>query len=125
MAQGTGITDVGLKVSKQDFLDRIAVCDQKMGKLMDVIERYNRAKSSLSQFIQESDITFQLMLDRIEENVKAAKKSYNALQATKVSLEEVVSKMETMGNEAQNTLQDAIGAVGSVVNSALQISDVL
>lgn len=120
-----GIQEVGLIVSKDQFLARIDVCTQQMAKLMDVIERYNNAKRNLDQFIQGTDITYQLMLERIDENVKAAKKSYAALQQTKLSLEETVNQMETMGSEAQQTVQDAIGAVGSVVNAALKIEDVL
>lgn len=120
-----GIQEVGLIVSKDQFLARIDVCAQQMAKLMDVIERYNNAKRNLDQFIQGTDITYQLMLERIDENVKAAKKSYAALQQTKLSLEETVNQMETMGSNAQQTVQDAIGAVGSVVNAALKIEDVL
>jgi len=120
-----GIQDVGLIVSKDEFLTRIDTCETQMGNLMDVIERYNNAKRNLDQFIQGTDITYQLMLDRIDENVKAAKKSYAALKQTKLSLEETVNQMETMGSNAQQTVQDAIGAVGSVVNAALKIEDVL
>ena len=120
-----GIADVGLKVNKDDFLVRIQTCEEKMAKLMDVIEQYNRAKENLDQFIQSGDVVYDLMLERIDENVKAARKSYAALRKTKLSLEETVSNMETMGAEAQQTVQDAIGAVGSVINAALKIEDVL
>ena len=120
-----GIADVGLRVSKEDFLQRIATCEEKMGKLMDVVESYNRAKENLDQFIQSDDIVYTLMLERIDENIKGAKKSYNALKKTKLSLEEVVNNMETMGAEAKETLQAAVGAAGSAINAALQIEDVL
>ena len=120
-----GIADVGLRVSKQDFLDRIQICGEKMDALMDVIERYNVAKGNLDQFIQSDDITYTLMIERIDEHVRAAKKSHAALQQTKLSLEETVSNMETMGNEAKETLESAVGAIGSTINAALQIEDVL
>lgn len=120
-----GIADVGLKVNKEDFLVRIQTCEEKMAKLMDVIEQYNRAKENLDQFIQSGDVVYDLMLERIDQNVKAARKSYAALRKTKLSLEETVSNMESMGSEAQQTVQDAIGAVGSVINAALKIEDVL
>lgn len=120
-----GIADVGLIVSKEQFQERIQSCQNQMDKLMDVINKYNNAKRSLDQFIQNGDITYELMLERIDENVRAAKKSYAALQKTKLSLEDTVSKMETMGAEAQQTLQDGIGALGSVINTALKIEDVL
>lgn len=120
-----GIQDVGLIVSKEQFLERIQMCQTQMDKLMDVINKYNNAKKNLDQFIQGGDVTYELMLERIDENVKAAKKSYAALQQTKLSLEDTVSKMETMGEEAKQTVQDAIGAVGSTVNAALKIEDVL
>lgn len=120
-----GIADVGLIVSKEEFQARIDVCNHQMAKLMDVIDRYNSAKKSLDNFIQSNDVTYDLMLERIDENVKAAKKSYAALQQTKLSLEDTVNKMDTMGSEAQQTVQDAIGAVGSAVNAALKIEDVL
>ena len=120
-----GITDVGLIVSKEQFQERIDMCQTQMDKLMDVIEKYGNAKKSLDQFIQNGDVTYELMLERIDENIKAAKKSHAALQQTKLSLQETVSKMETMGTEAQQTVQDAIGAVGSTVNTILKIDDVL
>ncbi len=120
-----GIQDVGLIVSKEEFQNRISTCETQMARLMDVIERYNNAKRSLDQFIQNGDVTYELMLERIDENVRAARKSYAALQKTKLSLEDTVSKMEDMGSQAQQTVQDAIGAVGSVINAALKIDDVL
>lgn len=120
-----GIADVGLIVSKEQFQERIEMCQTQMDKLMDVIEKYGNAKKSLDQFIQNGDVTYELMLERIDENIKAAKKSHAALQQTKLSLQETVSKMETMGAEAQQTVQDAIGAVGSTVNAMLKIDDVL
>ena len=120
-----GIAEVGLIVSKQEFLDRIATCETQMGKLMDVIEKYNNAKKSLDQFIQSGDITYELMLERIDENVRAARKSYNALKETKVSLEETVAKMEGMATEVKETVVAGIGAVGSTINMALKIDDVL
>ena len=120
-----GIADVGLIVSKEQFQDRINACQTQMDQLMAVIEKYNNAKKSLDQFIQSGDVVYELMLERIDENVKAAKKSYAALQQTKLSLEDTVSKMDTMGTEAKQTVQDAIGAVGSTINTVLKIEDVL
>lgn len=120
-----GIADVGLIVSKEQFQERIDMCQTQMDRLMDVIEKYGNAKKSLDQFIQNGDVTYELMLERIDENIKAARKSHAALQQTKLSLQETVSKMETMGAEAQQTVQDAIGAVGSTINAMLKIDDVL
>ena len=120
-----GIQEVGLIVSKEQFQDRINQCQSQMDRLMDVIEKYNNAKKSLDQFIQSGDISYELMLERIDEHVRAARKSYAALQTTKVSLEDTVSKMENMGTEVKETVQSAIGAVGSTINAALKIEDVL
>lgn len=120
-----GIQEVGLIVSKEQFQDRINQCQSQMDRLMDVIEKYNNAKKSLDQFIQSGDLSYELMLERIDENVRAARKSYAALQTTKVSLEDTVSKMDNMGTEVKETVQSAIGAVGSAINTALKIEDVL
>lgn len=117
--------DLNLRVSKDDFQRCINTAGQKMDALMDVINRYNDAKRNLNQFIEEDDVNYQAMIERIDINILAAKKSYAALQHQKLLLEETVTKMETMGSKVKQTLEDATGAAGSIINAALKVDDVL
>lgn len=117
--------DLNLRVSKDDFQKCIDTAELKMASLMDVIERYNDAKRNLNQFIDEDDINYQAMIERIDENIRAARKSYNALKLQKNTLQETVTKMETMGSNVKQTIEAATGAVGSIINAALQVEDVL
>ena len=116
---------LNLKVSQSDFETRVGLIEEKMSKLQDVIESYGRAKENLDQFIEGGDSTYDAMLERIDVNITAARKSYAALQATKVSLQETITQMEGMSGEVKNTIEDATGAVGSVINAAFKIEDVL
>lgn len=117
--------DLNLRVSKDDFQRCIDTAGDKMAALMDVIERYNDAKRNLNQFIEEDDVNYQAMIERIDVNIRAARKSYNALKLEQQTLQETVNKMESMGSKVRQTLEDATGAAGSVINAALKVDDVL
>lgn len=116
---------LNLKVSKQDFLDRIVVVEGRMAQLMDVIERYGRAKDNLDQFIENGDSNYQAMVERINVNVTAAKKSYTALAETKATLQETVNLMEGMSAEVKETITAATEATVSTVNAAIKVADLL
>ncbi len=117
--------DLNLRVSKDDFQRCIDTAEDKMAKLMDVIERYNDAKRNLNQFIEEDDANFQKMLERVEQNIRAARTSYNALREQKQALQSVVDKLETMSSKVGQTIDSAIGAAGSIINAAFKVDDVL
>ena len=121
MAKGS----LNLIVSKKDFLDRINVIEQKMAALQDVIQRYGTAKQNLDQFMGDTDDAYQSMIDRIDANVKAAKKSYTALQETKASLQDTVDKMDNMGAEVKETIGSATEAAVSAIDAAIKVDSIL
>jgi len=119
------VGSVNLKVSKSDFEQRIAIVEGRMAQLMDVIERYNQAKSNLDQFIESGDDNYEAMIERIDVNVTAAKKSYNALSQTKASLQETVKQMEEMSKEVKETIVSAVDAAASTVNAVIKVEELL
>lgn len=116
---------LNLKVSKSDFEQRIAIVDGRMAQLMDVIERYGQAKTNLDQFIENGDTNYQAMIERIDVNIKAAKKSYAALSETKASLQETVNLMEGMSTEVKETITSATEAAVSTVEAAIKVAELL
>lgn len=116
---------MNLRVSKQDFLDRIALIEQRMNVLQDVIERYGRAKENIDQFMDGDDSNVDAMLERIDVNVRAAKKAHAALNESKLSLQETVDQMEGMGKEVKETISAGIEASLNTVESVIKISSVL
>ena len=121
MAQGK----LNLKVSKQDFQERINIVEIRIAALVDVIDRYNNAKANLDQFIEEGDSNYQDMVVRIDENIKAAKKAHAALTETKNELQATVDKMENMGNEIGETIKTAAEAAKSTVEAAIKVDAIL
>ena len=116
---------LNLRVSKQDFEARIAIVETRIAMLVDVIDRYGRAKENLDQFIESNDNNYQAMIERIDENMKAAKKAHAALTETKNSLQDTVNKMENMGNELKETIVSATEATASTVTAAIKIEAIL
>lgn len=121
MARGS----LNLHVSKQDFLNRINTVEQKMQRLTVIIERYNSAKSNLSQFVEEGDSTYEAWIQRIEVNVNACKRAYASLQETKNSLQTTVDQMEGMYGQLTQTVSDAAEAAKSAIETTLQVSSLL
>ena len=116
---------LNLRVSKQDFEQRISIIETKIAMLVDVIDRYSRAKENLDQFIESNDSNYQAMVERIDANVMSAKKAHAALTETKNSLQDTVSKMENMGNEVAETITSATDAAVSTISAALKIDSLL
>jgi methyl-accepting chemotaxis protein len=122
MADGLSLN---LKVSKDDFQARVDAANTGMGKLMDVIERYEQAKDNLDQFMEEGDSNYYEMVDRIDINIKAAKKTYAALQETKATLEKTIQQMEGMSGNVKDVLEDAKEAAISTINAGFKIESIL
>ena len=116
---------LNLKVSKEDFEQRIAVVEVRMAQLQDVIERYGQAKANLDQFIESGDSNYEAMVERIDVNVRAARKAYSALSETKASLQETVNLMDNMGNEIKETIVAGTEATVSTVEAAIKIAALL
>lgn len=116
---------LNLRVSKQDFINRIELIEMRMNVLQDVIERYGRARENLDQFMDSDDSNVDAMIERIEVNVKAAKKAHAALNESKLSLQETVDQMENMGKEVKETISAGIEATMSTVEAAIKINSVL
>lgn len=116
---------MNLKVSKEDFERRINLVQTNMDALNDVIQRYNDAKKNLDQFIENGDSNYEAMVERIEVNITAAKKSYNALKVTKNSLMETVEQMDIMSGNVKETITSAVEATKSTVNAAIKIAEIL
>ena len=119
------IGSLNLKVSQNDFQNRIATVELKMNALMDVIARYETAKANLDQFIEGADVNYDRMIERIDANIEAAKKAHAALNETKASLQKTVDQMQNMGNEVKEVLTSATDATKSAVKAAIKIESIL
>lgn len=122
MADGLSLN---LKVSKDDFQARVDAADRGMNKLMDVINKYERAKANLDQFMEEGDTNYYAMIERIDVNINAAKRTYAALQETKMTLEKTIQQMEGMSGNVKNVLEDAKEAAVSTINAGFKIESIL
>lgn len=117
--------DVAFKAGRKDFEAGIQACDAKMDELIAVISEYRDAIQTLDMFIQSEDSTYDLWVQRIQENIRAASKSHAALQATRDNLQETLDKMENMGTNASGLVSDAIDAVGGVIDASIAIDAVM
>ena len=116
---------LNLRVSKQDFINRINTIELKMQNLQDVIQRYGEAKSNLDQFIEDGDSNYEAMIERIDLNISAAKKSWTALQEMKQTLEKTVEQMEGMSAQIERTIQSGTEAAESTIKAAIKVQSVL
>ena len=116
---------LSLKVAKKDFEHCITQLDIKMSMLDSVIDRYNNAKKSLENFIDSTDSNYENMLRQIEEYVKNAKRAYTALKETKAELQSTVDKMENIGVEIKQTIDDATEAAKSALEAAIKVNSIL
>ena len=114
-----------MNVSKKDFQDAITKVEEKMNALMDVIDRYNQARSNLDQFVGEGDSNYEATLQRIDENVKSAKKAHAALTETKNTLQATVDSMEEMGKDISSILEDATEIAKGAIQAAIKIDSIL
>ena len=116
---------LNLRVSKEDFENRIQIVDIRMAALADVVSRYENAKANLDQFIESTDSNYENMCNQIDEYIKNAKRAHAALNETKVELQATVDKMANMGSEIGETITSAVDATKSVAEAALKIDAIL
>ena len=116
---------LNLRVSAQDFNERISVIDIRMAVLMDVITEYERARESMGEFIESGDDNYDSMINQIEEHIRTAKAAYNALGDIRAEMDETVQKMGNMGTEIGETITAAIDATKETVEAALKVSALL
>lgn len=116
---------LNLRVSKEDFVNRIDLVSQRMEILKDVVDRYGRAKENIDQFMDSEDSNVDSILANIDEHIKAAKKAHAALNEVKISLQETVDQMEGMSSKVKETLDSATEATKSTVEAAIKVSALL
>lgn len=116
---------LNLRITERDFDSRIQIIDTRMSTLMDVINRYNDAKTNLDQFMEGNDDNYQAMIDRIDANLLAAKKAHAALSEAKANLEQTVREMNEMSGKVKETISSATEAAKSSINAAIKINAIL
>ncbi len=119
------LNSLNLRVSKQDFLDRIDTIDEKMNRLADVIQKYRDLKVNLDQFVEPEDDTYQDWCQRIDEHIAAAGKARAALNEAKKSLQTTVDQMDDFGTQVKETVVAGIEATKSTTEAALKIAPLL
>ena len=121
MAKGS----LNVKVSRSDFERRMQVIEMRMNGLIDVVNRYNSARSNLDQFIENGDDNFQAMVDRIDANILAAKKAHAALNQIKVQIQTTLTQMDEMSGKVKETITSATDAAKSAVEAAIKVNSIL
>lgn len=116
---------LNLRVKKQDFVDRIEMCNAKMDVLSDVIEKYRQAKVNLDQFVQGEDDSYQRWVERIDAHIDAAGRAKASLAEAKKALEETVNQMDDFGSEVEKTVSDSVEALKSTAQAAINIAPLL
>ena len=116
---------LGLKVSKQDFLDRIEQIDNKMGKLDGVIQKYRNLKTNLDQFVKPEDSTYEQWCERIDANITSCGKAKAALSKSKETLQKTVDQMDDFGNQLKETVTTATQATIHTAEVAIKIAPLL
>lgn len=116
---------LNLRVSQGDFEQRISVVEIRMQALVDVVNRYENAKSNLDQFIESNDNNYEAMVEQINQYIKNAKRAHAALNETKLQLQETVNKMSGMSSEIKETITSATEAAKSAVEAAIKIDAIL
>lgn len=116
---------LNLRVGKQDFLDQIALLDQKMSALQNVIDKYRKAKTNLDQFVRGEDSSYEAWVERIDAHITAAGKARAALKEQKDVLQKTVDQMENIGKEIKETVTAGAEAVKSTAEAAIRIAPLL
>ena len=116
---------LNLRVSKQDFLDRIEKINNKMINLDGVIQKYRTLKSNLDQFVQPEDSTYEQWCQRIDANIESCGRAKAALKESKDSMQKTVDQMENIGAELRETISAATEATKSTAEAAIRIAPLL
>lgn len=116
---------LNLKVSKQDFLNRIDAIQSKMDKLSDVIQKYRDLKTNLDQFVEPEDNSYEDWVRRIDEHINAAGRAKASLKESKDMLQKTVDQMDEFGNEVKQTVDSATEATKSTIEAAIKIAPLL
>ena len=116
---------LNLHVSKQDFVTRINLIEDKMKNLEDVITRYGEAKKNLNQFVEEGDSTYESWIERIDTNILNCKKAWTSLQESKDSLQQTVDQMNDMHGQLHEVITSATDAAASVIKATLKVETLL
>ena len=117
--------NLNLRVSKQDFVNRIELITQKMNALDDVIQKYGEARNNLDQFVEEGDSTYQQWIERIDANVTACRKARAALDESRQKLQTTVDQMEGVNSQIANLVQTGTEAAKSTVEAAIRVAPYL
>ena len=115
-----------LKISKQDYQEKLSALDGAISELEDVQSQYNTLLNELStDVIEEADEDFNRVEENVKQNIKAVAVSLKNAQNARQAVQEALDSFDEFSEAARAALQSTGEAVTSSIEAAIKTASLI
>lgn len=114
-----------LKISKQDYQDKISLIEGQMDELNSIISEYNTLMSQLDDVMERTSDDFAKTEQNVKDNIAAVETSLKNATNARDAVQAALNSYEEFGQRAQSTLNAAGSAVVEATKAAIKTASIL
>lgn len=120
------VTDeLRLKVSAAEYQQRIAMLDNKMDAMRDVLTDYRALKNDAVKVFGEGDSNLQTLQNRVQQNIDAVQGQINLLQESRTMLQKQMDNLEQLSVNVGNMFDNAAATAKTAFNTVKIVGDLV
>ena len=114
-----------LKVSKQDYQDKISLIEGQMDELNDILTSYNTLLNQLDDVMERTSDDFAKTEENVKSNIDAVSTSLKNATNARDAVQAALNSYEEFGERAASTLRAAGEAAVSATQAAIKTAAIL
>ncbi len=114
-----------LKISKQDYQDKVTLIEGQMDELNSILGEYNTLLGQLDDVMERTSDDFAKTEEGVKENIKSVQTSLQNATNARDAVQSSLNAYEELGERAASTLSSAGEAVVSATKAAIKTASVL
>lgn len=120
------VTDeLRLKVSAAEYQQRIAMLDNKMAAMRDVLTDYRTLKNDAVKVFGEGDSNLQSLQNIVQQNIDAVQGQINLLQESRAMLQKQMDNLEQLSVNVGNMFDNAAATAKTAFNTVKIVGDLV
>lgn len=114
-----------LKISKQDYQDKISLIEGQMDELNSILGEYNTLMGQLDDVMERTSDDFAKTEENVKQNITAVETSLKNATNARDAVQASLNAYEEFGAQAASTLNTAGEYAVSATKAAIKVASVL
>ncbi len=117
--------ELRLKVSAADYMDRIALLDNKMNQLDGILAEYETLQKDSIKVLGEDDSNLEEMRGTVQQNINAVNGQMKLLAESRQMLQNQMDKLDELSGNVTNLFQNTRDLAKNAFNTVKIVGDLV